>query len=145
MVGCSGNLSSTYWVIVIRPRMSRTATTSMRNACDRSITILNRPSHKIMLVCFLNLVSKYDDANTRNHVELAHSIAVSLHKTGTGLVQRRPIQCDNIDWEHEIVMHLRFLRPRGLMCLTSLAVVELQALRRHVTGSCRRRGSAIRC
>lgn len=90
MVGCSGNLSGTYWVIVIRPRMSRTATTSMWDSGNRPITILDRPDHKIMLVCFVALVSEDDDGNTKNHVELAHSIAVSLHKTDTGLVQRRP-------------------------------------------------------
>ena len=35
------NLSGTYWVIVIRPQLSRTAT-GVRNASDRPISVLNR-------------------------------------------------------------------------------------------------------
>lgn len=43
MVGCFGNLSGTYWIIVIRPQLSRTATTVKRSTSNRlALTILNR-------------------------------------------------------------------------------------------------------
>ena len=46
-VGCSGNLSGTYWLIVIRAGVSRAATTTtMSNAGDGSIAILDRPVNK---------------------------------------------------------------------------------------------------
>jgi hypothetical protein len=40
----SANLSGTYSVIVIRPQLSRTATTRMGDASDRSVAVLNRPT-----------------------------------------------------------------------------------------------------
>jgi hypothetical protein len=46
VVGWSGNLSGTYWIIVIRPRLSRSATASVWDACDRPVTIFNRPKHR---------------------------------------------------------------------------------------------------
>ena len=50
VVGCSANLSGTYWIVVIRPQLSRTATTRMCNAGDRSISVLNRPARTNTLV-----------------------------------------------------------------------------------------------
>lgn len=88
MVGWSRNLSCTYWVIVIRPRLSRTATASVRDSGNGPIAILNRPRHKSMLVYFADAEGCEGDANTRNHVELAQSMAASLHETGFGTVQR---------------------------------------------------------
>lgn len=55
VVGWSGNLSGTYWVIVIRPRLSRTATTIVWNTSDRPVTILNRSKHSNSLVCSIIL------------------------------------------------------------------------------------------
>jgi hypothetical protein len=45
------NLSGTYWVIVIRPQLSRTATTRMCNTSDRSISVLNRPARIDTVSC----------------------------------------------------------------------------------------------
>ena len=46
VVGWIGNLSATYWSIVIRPRLSRTATTKMWDTCDRSISVLYWPARR---------------------------------------------------------------------------------------------------
>lgn len=44
MVGCCGILSGTYGVIVIRPQLSRTATTSKRYTSNRScISVFDWP------------------------------------------------------------------------------------------------------
>lgn len=88
VVGWSGNLSCTYWVVVIRPRLSRTATASMWDSGNRPIAILDRPEQENRLVCFIDQEMCEGDANTKNHVEHAQSMAASLHETGTGVVQR---------------------------------------------------------
>lgn len=61
MVGCFGNLSGTYWVIVIRPQLSRTATTvhigyTSNGSC---LSVLNRSMHtKVSLRDYLTGVPK---------------------------------------------------------------------------------------
>jgi hypothetical protein len=43
------NLSATYWVIVIRPQLSRTATIDIGYTSNRpSLSILNRSMHKTL-------------------------------------------------------------------------------------------------
>jgi hypothetical protein len=46
VVGCFGNMGGTYWVIVIRPRLSRTATTvKCYTGNGSSLSVFNRPVH----------------------------------------------------------------------------------------------------
>ena len=46
MVGCFGNMSGTYWIVVIRPQLSRTATTVKGYTSNRStVSVLNGPVH----------------------------------------------------------------------------------------------------
>lgn len=54
VVGWSGNLSGTYWVVVIKPQLSRTATACMWDSGDRPVAVLYRPRYKNTLVCFIN-------------------------------------------------------------------------------------------
>jgi hypothetical protein len=47
VVGCFGKMSGTYWVIVIRPQLSRTATIDIGYTSNRSsLSVLNRSMHK---------------------------------------------------------------------------------------------------
>lgn len=77
VVGWSGNLSGTYWVIVIRPRLSRTATTSVWDTGDRPVTVLNRSEHSNSSVCSIILHDarwkKMQTRKRKKHVELAQS------------------------------------------------------------------------
>lgn len=46
MVGCFGKMSGTYWIVVIGPQLSRTATTIECHTSNRStVPIFNRPVH----------------------------------------------------------------------------------------------------
>jgi hypothetical protein len=61
LVGCFGNLGgTTYWVIVIRPQLSRSATTIKGYTSNRtSLSVLNRPMHmSISLSAGLTRISK---------------------------------------------------------------------------------------
>ncbi len=54
MVGCFGNLSGTYWVVVIRPQLSRTATAIKSDTSNRSpISIFDRPMRIIVSISMI--------------------------------------------------------------------------------------------
>jgi hypothetical protein len=63
-LGGPGNLSATYWSIVIRPQLSRTATTKVWDTCDRSISVFNRPTRKKRLVKYIRENNRRRNANT---------------------------------------------------------------------------------
>lgn len=69
VVGWSGNLKGTYWIVVIRPQLSRTATASVRDTCDRPISIFDRTRHGNTLACLLHIgnatINKCKHAKTR--------------------------------------------------------------------------------
>jgi hypothetical protein len=45
VVGCFGKMSGTYWIVVIRPQLSRTATTVWHTSNRLIIPILDGPVH----------------------------------------------------------------------------------------------------
>jgi 2-polyprenyl-6-methoxyphenol hydroxylase-like FAD-dependent oxidoreductase len=90
VVGWSGNLSGTYWVVVIRPEVSRTATASMWNTSDRPIAILDRPKYRISLVCSILLHDAQKDAckHVKNTLSLLSRRCDPCAETGASVFER---------------------------------------------------------
>jgi hypothetical protein len=90
VVGCFGKMSGTYWVIVIRPGLSRTATTvNVGYTSNRpSISVLNRSMHiKVSLVDdltrLLTMCCKHWQTRSACSVD-----TVPLHCTGHAFAQQ---------------------------------------------------------
>ena len=125
-------MSGTYWVIVIRPRLSRTATTSMRDSGDRSVAILYRPAQIIRQLA-------YDRKCKHKKTRCACLVDVAIPAWTRYWRCRAPQHGVMRFNENRGVKYLRSLRSS---CLMSLTIIEFQALARH-TESSRRRWSAV--
>lgn len=121
MVGCVGNLSGTYWVIVIRPQLSRTATSVEGYTSNRSsLSVLDRPMHTIIsLSVDLNGCAETLQCECKQNVRLLSQMPRAWAGMKTRVFQHF---CERKVGE-KIREYLRSL------CPSRLAMIQLDTLR----------------